>query len=854
MKRLSFFLAFVLLFAAGNAFGQCAVVVDNVSAEYDDGGTPSLVPGNCNVDFRMQSDLGCADSPAYNVNNGFKLYFPDGATATNINSGFLPAWDGMSWTSQFNNFFIGPDPITADPSTFSPTPAPVDAGGNAVAASFSGVSFTPANGFPSPFDDVTYTMQFTTNIADAGLSICLDSSFTPPGGTWKWASLAGGGDVFAAWAGPFCWVINQPPNFPPEFDAYNPNETFDHCGVASIQFTATDTESDPFTFAMVSGPGAVDANTGLWTWNTLPQSGFFTIVLSVCDGFGCGTNASVNIEVTNAGPTITCPATATTISVGATKTQTVVTTDDCDVVAVTVLDYGDAAPANVSVVGNDVTYTAEGIGRTVTMLILASDGEKADTCSMLWDVIETSSYQVEIAKLHDVYQGTFVNMPVNLLSVLPEEGIGGFDILVSYDQSALMAQQAVEGQIYDDCGWEYFTYRFGPFGNCGNQCPSGMMRVTGLAETNNGPFHPTCDVAGLPVSLFEIVFLVSNDRTLECQYVPVRFYWYDCGDNSISNVDGDILYVSSRVFDYSNSVPVNDATHGFPTFLGAQEECFVQDGDKPLPEADIDFYNGGIDIVCADSIDARGDINLNGVAYEIADAVMFTNYFIYGLGAFEYVEGSIAASDVNADGIPLSVADLVYLIRVVIGDALPYDKAIPVQGKLVHSGNLNVDVNIAAAHIVIEGTADVTNLSALNMEFGQVDGNTHVLLADLTGQVTEVSGNLIHTNGEILSVEMANWNGQPVMAKIVPGSFALHQNYPNPFNPTTTMAFDLPVASDWTINIYNVTGQLVETLSGHADAGNITAEWDASNLASGIYFYKLSAEDFSATKKAVLLK
>ena len=46
---------------------------------------------------------------------------------------------------------------------------------------------------------------------------------------------------------------------------------------------------------------------------------------------------------------------------------------------------------------------------------------------------------------------------------------------------------------------------------------------------------------------------------------------------------------------------------------------------KPKPIRCVDFTNGGIDIICADSIDARGDINLNGLAYEVADAVMFSN-------------------------------------------------------------------------------------------------------------------------------------------------------------------------------------------------------------------------------------
>lgn len=88
----------------------------------------------------------------------------------------------------------------------------------------------------------------------------------------------------------------------------------------------------------------------------------------------------------------------------------------------------------------------------------------------------------------------------------------------------------------------------------------------------------------------------------------------------------------------------------------------------------------------------------------------------------------------------------------------------------------------------------------------------------------------------------------------LPTEFALFQNYPNPFNPTTTIGFSLPVASDYSLKIYNVTGQLVRSFGGHAEAGNHSIEWEASNYSSGVYFYKLEADKFTETKKMVLIK
>jgi len=94
----------------------------------------------------------------------------------------------------------------------------------------------------------------------------------------------------------------------------------------------------------------------------------------------------------------------------------------------------------------------------------------------------------------------------------------------------------------------------------------------------------------------------------------------------------------------------------------------------------------------------------------------------------------------------------------------------------------------------------------------------------------------------------------------LPGDFQLHQNYPNPFNPTTMIAFDLPAASDVSLEVYNTLGQQVTTLhEGLLPAGSHEIEWDATDrdgsaVASGMYFYRLVSESASQTRKMVLLK
>ncbi|MFI5252821.1 MAG: T9SS type A sorting domain-containing protein [Bacteroidota bacterium] len=92
----------------------------------------------------------------------------------------------------------------------------------------------------------------------------------------------------------------------------------------------------------------------------------------------------------------------------------------------------------------------------------------------------------------------------------------------------------------------------------------------------------------------------------------------------------------------------------------------------------------------------------------------------------------------------------------------------------------------------------------------------------------------------------------------VPEVYTLYQNYPNPFNPSTTIKFDLPQASEVTLKIYNMIGQEVVTLLDHQemDGGSQAVTFNASNVASGVYFYRMIANqgEFQTVKKMVLIK
>ncbi|MBD3169801.1 MAG: T9SS type A sorting domain-containing protein [candidate division Zixibacteria bacterium] len=100
------------------------------------------------------------------------------------------------------------------------------------------------------------------------------------------------------------------------------------------------------------------------------------------------------------------------------------------------------------------------------------------------------------------------------------------------------------------------------------------------------------------------------------------------------------------------------------------------------------------------------------------------------------------------------------------------------------------------------------------------------------------------------------WNNESsAKNRIIPEEPSLSEAYPNPFNAEVTIPFTLTSAGHVELKVYNLSGQLVETLAdSHFDSGNQYVTWDASGLTSGIYFYKLSTDGKTFTKRMTLLK
>jgi Dockerin type I domain len=522
---------------------------------------------------------------------------------------------------------------------------------------------------------------------------------------------------------------------------------FNHCSLAIYQFEAKHPAGKAISFKFISGPGSINRLTGQWVYAPTiadVRSRQQIVVAAVDEKSGRqGPSCTVYLGFRNVAPYFDygCGETRFVSPGNLSLVEFMVRTPDCDPImyflkGVTPTPVGTYW---LNTAHHELRFEPDYLdaGKTFTFTMCVTDGKDTSCCVNTFVVDSASPHRIKVETTHRTYQGMHERVDITLERGTKE--MGGFDFLISYDAVALSVSSVVpDSTLFQaspvGCGWEYFTYRSSPFGNCGTACATGKVRVVAIAETNNGAVHPTCYLPNTPSRLFYIEFLVTDNRTYACQFLPINFVWFDCGDNAILSRQGDELYVSRNVWDPVANSDIHDYTvpGGYPTFAGAQDaDCFAGNPLR-IPTRFIDFVNGGIDVACFDTIDVRGDINLNEYGFEIADAILFSRYFVYGTGVFTVnVQGQIAATDVNDDDTTLTIDDLVTECRRVVGDAPPLTKPIPsFPANVQRNGStLSIDRPVGAAWIWAQG--DVTpQLLAPGMEMVySYDGeNTKILI------------------------------------------------------------------------------------------------------------------------------
>ena len=160
----------------------------------------------------------------------------------------------------------------------------------------------------------------------------------------------------------------------------------------------------------------------------------------------------------------------------------------------------------------------------------------------------------------------------------------------------------------------------------------------------------------------------------------------------------------------------------------------------------------------------------------------------------------------------------------------------------------------AVANLVFEITDPSVREVRLEKNVTESPAHDLVFVYNTRSEAGQLALDEVRPDFEAITVALSD------AASSLPIEYALDQNYPNPFNPDTQIGLALPSDSHVRLNIFNVLGQHVRTLvDGEMPAGYHTVTWDGndsdgSSVASGVYFYRITAEDFTSSKKMMLLK
>ena len=209
------------------------------------------------------------------------------------------------------------------------------------------------------------------------------------------------------------------------------------------------------------------------------------------------------------------------------------------------------------------------------------------------------------------------------------------------------------------------------------------------------------------------------------------------------------------------------------------------------------------------------------------------------------VEGRLATGDVNRDGV-VSILDLI-LVAQQLGKRVPAGSPVDVNGDGV--------VSILDLIRIAQRIGSTTASAAPAIEAEGID------LATIEAWIAQAR---LEDDGS-LAFKQGIENLERLLASLIPEETALLANYPNPFNPETWIPYQLAESAEVTLTIYDINGQLVRRLAlGHQAAGmyrsrSRAAYWDGRNqlgepVASGLYFYTLTADDFTATRRMLILK
>tara|TARA_Y100001936_G_C16091555_1_gene686692 strand:+ start:3418 stop:5838 length:2421 start_codon:yes stop_codon:yes gene_type:complete len=266
----------------------------------------------------------------------------------------------------------------------------------------------------------------------------------------------------------------------------------------------------------------------------------------------------------------------------------------------------------------------------------------------------------------------------------------------------------------------------------------------------------------------------------------------------------------------------------------------------PLCVPEFQVREVHIDFDQIDDCAANGDVNLDDVV-NILDVVNLVQAI---LGLEELNDNQVCNADINQDEV-VNILDVVAIVQAILGN-----RGIDATEMKVLNNNNTVSIEsngyIGAVQMTLSHDEDFSielTDNAFIAEYN-TEGTTTTLMI-----VNPESAELFSVTGEFEILETLAANSNDYVDVINPEAISLGSAYPNPFNPTTSFELTVGNAGHVTMNVYNVMGQVVETLVNNTmDAGSYNITWDAANFSSGMYVVKAETTNGLASQKVMLVK
>ena len=365
---------------------------------------------------------------------------------------------------------------------------------------------------------------------------------------------------------------------------------------------------------------------------------------------------------------------------------------------------------------------------------------------------------------------------------------------------------------------------------------TGAIEVWGTEHVFDGPHEDIYIFSIWTVNKCGTQSTAYTASNLSTDYILGDFTGGDSPDGCL-DFDNE-FFALAMAYDTEEGVDVeyNPIIDIAPTFCGGPD-------DYPMPDGFVDFEDFVIfgmnyrDYRCGgNDSDAEGKPSREGAPKPVVPVVAITADVPGFVQSGE--EFSVALRATNAEAILGYHLVLNYDENLELVTAEPGAMHESVERAFFFK---NTDAGVDIAAVALGGEFDGEEMTILSF---RATADCDVTLDAVVLDVRDWSNKQIEVEFNVVAK----------VDVLIPTEFALSQNYPNPFNPSTVVAMSLPMASEYRLDIYNITGQLVESFSGYSEAGVVTIEWNATEYSSGIYLYRMEAGSFTQTKKMVLLK